>query len=115
MANYYVAVNPTSTGLNFTSTLPSSTVIPSMSFINLKDCPNSYTGAYGKILMVAGTGGISFVSATFAYPGNSSIIPYQTGLISGMGFELKNDLPNPGANKYYGTNSAGVKGWYDLP
>jgi hypothetical protein len=115
MANYYVAVNPTATALNFTSTAPSSTVIPSMSFINLKDCPNSYTGSANKIVTSTGNG-LVFNNVTFAYPDSgSSIVSNQIVLGQGMSFELKNDLGTPGANKYYGTNSAGVKGWYDLP
>jgi hypothetical protein len=32
-----------------------------------------------------------------------------------LGFKLVNDAKTPGANKYYGTNAEGVKGWYDLP
>jgi len=31
------------------------------------------------------------------------------------GVKLLNDEASPGNNKYYGTNGAGVKGWYDLP
>lgn len=31
------------------------------------------------------------------------------------GFELVNDATSPGNNKLYGTNGAGVKGWYDQP
>jgi hypothetical protein len=115
MANYYVAVNPTATALNFTSTTPSSVNIPSMSFINLKDCPNSYSGSASKIVTSTGSG-LIFNTVTFAYPdAGSSIVSNQTVLGQGMSFKLKNDLNNPGANKYYGTNSAGVKGWYDLP
>lgn len=30
-------------------------------------------------------------------------------------FSLVNDHNNPGANKLYGTNGSGVKGWYDQP
>ena len=114
VANYYVAVNPTATGLSFTSTLPSSTVIPSMSFINLKDCPNSYSGSANKIVTSTG-GGLTFTTAKFTTPTDSSIIPKQSLLNSTIEFKLVNDELTPGANKYYGTNSSGVKGWYDLP
>lgn len=31
------------------------------------------------------------------------------------GFELVNDEASPGNSKLYGTNGAGVKGWYDQP
>jgi len=114
MANYYVAVNPTATALNFTSTAPSSTVIPSMSFINLKDCPNSYTGSSSKVVTSTGSG-LTFTTVAFTTPTDSSIIPKQNVLNSTIQFKLVNDQLTPGANKYYGTNSAGVKGWYDLP
>ena len=114
VANYYVAVNPTATGLSFTSTLPSSTVIPSMSFINLKDCPSSYSGTASKIVTSTGNG-LTFTTAAFTTPTDSSIIPKQGVLNSTIQFKLINDQLTPGANKYYGTNSAGVKGWYDLP
>ena len=33
----------------------------------------------------------------------------------GQLIKLVNDELTPGANKYYGTNGSGVKGWYDLP
>jgi hypothetical protein len=114
MANYYVAVNPSATALNFTSTLPSSTTIPSMSFINLKDCPNSYSNSNGKVITSTGSG-LTFTSVAFTTPTDSSIIPKQAGLNSTIQFKLVNDQLIPGANKYYGTNSSGVKGWYDLP
>ena len=114
VANYYVAVNPTATALTFTSTTPSSVVVPSMSFINLKDCPSSYSGASGAVL-TASSSGIVFTTVAFTTPTDSSIIPKQSSLNSTVQFKLVNDALTPGANKYYGTNSAGVKGWYDLP
>jgi len=114
VANYYVAVNPTATALTFTSTTPSSVVVPSMSFINLKDCPSSYSGASGAVL-TASSSGIVFTTVAFTTPTDSSIIPKQSSLNSTVQFKLVNDALTPGANKYYGTNSDGVKGWYDLP
>lgn len=33
----------------------------------------------------------------------------------GGGFKLLGDATTPGATKYYGTNGAGTKGWYDVP
>lgn len=30
-------------------------------------------------------------------------------------FQLSGDAASPGSNKLYGTNSSGVKGWYDVP
>ena len=114
VANYYVAVNPTATGLKFTSTNPASVTVPPMSFINLQDCPNSYSGSSGKIVTSNGAG-LTFTTVAFTTPTDSSVIPKQNVLNSKIEFSLVNDELTPGANKYYGTNSAGVKGWYDLP
>jgi hypothetical protein len=114
VANYFVAVNPGATALTFTSTNPASVIVPSLSFINLKDCPNSYSGTSGKIVTSTGAG-LTFTTVAFTTPTDSSIIPKQGVLNSTIQFKLVNDQLTPGANKYYGTNSAGVKGWYDLP
>jgi hypothetical protein len=114
VANYYVAVNPTATGLKFTSTNPASVTVPPMSFINLKDCPNSYSGTSGKIVTSNGAG-LIFTTVGFTTPTDSSVIPKQGVLNSKIEFSLVNDQLTPGANKYYGTNNTGVKGWYDLP
>lgn len=113
-ANYYVAVNSSGTALRFTSSPPSSVVVPSISFINLQDCPQSYSGTGGKFVVSSGSG-LSFVSVAFTTPTDSSIIPKQNSLNSTIQFKLVNDALTPGPNKYYGTNAAGVKGWYDLP
>ena len=114
VANYYVAVNPTATGLKFTSTNPASVTVPPMSFINLQDCPNSYSGSSGKIVTSNGAG-LAFTTVAFTTPIDSSIIPKQNSLNSTIEFRLVNDELTPGANKYYGTNGSGVKGWYNLP
>tara|TARA_R110000868_G_scaffold23303_2_gene94184 strand:+ start:2851 stop:4032 length:1182 start_codon:yes stop_codon:yes gene_type:complete len=114
VANYYVAVNPTATGLSFTSTNPASVIVPSLSFINLKDCPSSYSGTSGRIVTSTGSG-LAFTFVAFTTPTDSSVIPKQGVLNSTIQFKLINDELTPGANKYYGTNGSGVKGWYDLP
>jgi len=114
VANYYVAVNPGATALTFTSTNPASVIVPSLSFINLKDCPNSYSGTFGKVVTSTGSG-LTFTTVAFTTPNDSSVIPKQNALNSTIQFKLINDELTPGSNKYYGTNSAGVKGWYDLP
>jgi hypothetical protein len=114
VANYYVAVNPGATALSFTSTNPASVIVPSLSFINLKDCPNSYSGSTGKIVTSNGAG-LTFTTVAFTTPNDSSVIPKQNALNSTTEFKLVNDALTPGANKYYGTNGSGVKGWYDLP
>jgi hypothetical protein len=85
-----------------------------MSFINLKDCPASYSGTAGKIVTSSGAG-LTFRSASFTTPTDSSVIPKQAAIGVDMQFKLVNDALTPGANKYYGTNSTGLKGWYDLP
>lgn len=112
-ANYYVSVNSLSTGLTFTTTPPSSVSVPTMSFINLKDCPSTYPSDT-RVLMTSNFG-ITFNSVAFTTPNDSSIIPKQTSLNSTIQFKLVNDSLTPGPNKYYGTNASGVKGWYDLP
>jgi len=114
VANYYVAVNSGATALTFTSTNPASVIVPSLSFINLKDCPNSYSGTSGKVVTSTGSG-LTFTTVAFTTPSDSSVIPKQNALNSTIQFKLVNDALTPGANKYYGTDAAGVKGWYDLP
>lgn len=114
VANYFVAVNSGATALTFTSTNPASVIVPSLSFINLKDCPQSYSGSTGKIVTSTGSG-LTFTTVAFTTPSDSSVIPKQNALNSTTEFKLVNDALTPGANKYYGTNGSGVKGWYDLP
>jgi hypothetical protein len=114
VANYYVAVNPSGTALTFTSTNPASVIVPSLSFINLQDCPKSLPATSGYVVTASNTG-LTFSKVGFAYPNESSVIPQQFDLTQQMAFSLANDQKSPGANKYYGTNAAGVKGWYDLP
>ncbi|NBQ17681.1 hypothetical protein EBU24_05175, partial [bacterium] len=114
-ANYYVAVNSSGTALTFTSTNPASVIVPSLSFINLKDCPSSYSGANQVLMTNSSNNGVIFNTVAFTTPTDSSIIPKQNSLNSTIQFKLVNDALTPGPNKYYGTNAAGVKGWYDLP
>ena len=114
VANYFVAVNSGATALTFTSTNPASVIVPSLSFINLKDCPQSYSNSTGKIVTSTGYG-LEFTTVAFTTPNDSSVIPKQNALNSTIQFKLVNDALTPGANKYYGTNGSGVKGWYDLP
>lgn len=114
VANYYVAVNSSASALIFTSSPPSSVTVPSISFINLNDCPKTYDNSNGKFLMSNGFG-LTFTALTFAWPTQTSIVPGNTTLGQGMYFGLVNDSKSPGPNKYYGTNASGVKGWHDLP
>ena len=117
-ANYYIAVNPSANGLVFTASTPSETVTPVLSFINLKDCPSSYPSdpAVGNIVItkVQGQSKLQMQNISFI-TGNYSVHPSTSSLTSGIYFKLVNDEQTPGANKYYGTNSQGVKGWWDLP
>lgn len=113
VANYYVSVNSTATGLTFTTANPAGAFIPNMSFINLNDCPNKLPSA--QSIVVANSSGLGFSTASFTTPTDSSVIPKQAAIGVGMQFKLVNDALTPGANKYYGTNSDGLKGWYDLP
>jgi hypothetical protein len=114
VANYFVAVNSNATGLTFTIANPAGAFIPSMSFINLNDCPKTYSGTAGRVVTSTG-GGLTFTAVTFTTPTDSSVIPKQSTLGTAMQFKLVNDALTPGANKYYGTNADGLKGWYDLP
>lgn len=57
--------------------------------------------------LVYGTGGQTYAIAPTLFR--------QMSITSdGGGFKLLNDATTPGATKYYGTNGAGTKGWYDL-
>ena len=116
-ANCFVAVNPLGNALTFTTTNPSSVSVPVMSFTNLKDCPSKLPTEYisGNYVVTASSEGLAFTTLTFKSPGNFSIDPTMSSLGKDLGFKLVNDAKTPGANKYYGTDSAGVKGWYDLP
>lgn len=113
-ANYYVKVNPTANGLIFTTTPPSTTTVPSLSFINLKDCPGSYPTSEGNYVLQASSAGIYFQKYNFISNLSSIQSSYQQ-LNTNMYFSLVNDKLTPGPNMYYGTNENGVKGWYPLP
>jgi len=115
-ANYYLCVNQYSNGVSFTVTPPSTTTIPSMSFINLKDCPQSYPAipATGTLFLTPTPSGIVFSKFSFS-TGTNSVQPSVSGLVEGVSFKLVNDKENPGANMYYGTDENGNKGWYSLP
>jgi hypothetical protein len=63
-----------------------------------------YDPATGKLYYGAGEGGT--VSYTFSMSLNES----SAGTVT-----LDNDSATPGNSKYYGTDSGGTKGWFDLP
>lgn len=112
-ANYYVSVNSSGSGLTFTTTPPSTTTIPNMSFINLKDCPQSYP-QNPSFLRTSGNS-VSFYIFSFKTNGTSSVKPSSGIPGVDIEFSLVNDSAVPGVNKYYGTDGDGVKGWYPLP
>lgn len=43
------------------------------------------------------------------------ITPTKSVIIAGTNIELVNDSTNPGASKYYGTDSLGIKGFHSIP
>jgi len=63
---------------------------------------------------IVGTAISDSLSRPFTVPIGGSLDATLTS--SGVdSLHLENDVLNPGNNKLYGTNSAGVKGWYDQP
>lgn len=116
-ANYYLAVNSGANGIVFTAVSPSASTTPSISFINLNDCPSSYPSNPGTgtlVLTKSSTNSIVFTTAAFV-TGIYSVQPLSSSINSSMSFKLVNDKQYPGENMYYGTDSNGVKGWYPLP
>ena len=89
---------------------------PTQNRLERRGCgnPQTISGTAGKVLTSSGAG-LTFTSAAFTTATDSSVIPKQGGLGPNIQFKLINDALTPGANKYYGTNSTGLKGWYDLP
>jgi hypothetical protein len=114
-ANYYVAVNPNSNGLYFTTSPPPSGFVPQISFTNLNDGPKSYPSFSNAILSsnVNYSNQLEWLQVTMTQ--YQSIVPNQAYLKTNMSWSLVNDKQSPGANMYYGTNENGVKGWYQLP
>jgi|694.fasta_scaffold147906_2 hypothetical protein len=104
-----VVVNSAGTALEFGA------VINHMagSFIALADTPQSYGAAYSTVVVNSSSTGIEFRSnlvtttGSIKGGGNPSSTSWSTLVLDG-------DANSPGANKYYGTNSAGTKGFYSL-
>jgi len=108
-ANRAVVVNAAGTALEFGA------VINHMagSFIALADTPSVFGTAYASVIINASATGIVFANNLVT----------TTGSIKGGGnpnsptwsiLLLDGDANSPGASKYYGTNSAGTKGFYSL-
>lgn len=71
----------------------------------VKDCGCS-TSSTPKIFVPTVTIGDLSLKTTNSVIGNG---------LTGTEFQLLNDQGNPGANKLYGTDALGTKGWYDQP
>ena len=63
------------------------------------------SGTKGFFDLPSGSGGLTSVSTTHSITGDGD----------GTALSLVNDEASPGNTKLYGTNGAGVKGWYDQP
>lgn len=113
-ANYFLVVNSSGNGITFANSPPSQTFVPSLSFINLKDCPQSYPSGTGEWIVKTNGAALQFVKISYA-TNAFSVVPDFYTLGTNMAFKLVNDKVTPGANMYYGTNSDGIKGWYSLP
>lgn len=95
-------------GLYFTENTNGLTIVPSSitgSLIALNTITNNNfaTSAFGDGII----NGSSYVYANVGY--SVSLIGSSPNKVIG----LVNDVLNPGNNYYYGTNNAGIKGWYN--
>ena len=110
-ANRVVKVNSTATGLTFGAITDSTAA----TFIGLADAPAVYgsTNTYKPACVAVSNAGLAFYSNLVTTqdsitgggnPCNPSYVP----------LNLVNDTATPGANKYYGTNSSGVRGWQSI-
>ena len=110
-ANRVVKVNSAATGLTFGAITDSTAA----TFIGLVDAPAVYgsTNTYKPACVAASNAALAFYSnlVTTQYsitgggnPCNPNYVP----------LNLVNDTATPGANKYYGTNSSGVRGWQSI-
>jgi hypothetical protein len=113
-ANYYLAVNSLGNAINFVTSPPSASTVVNVSFVNLLDGPKVLPTEGLTKLVKATSSGVGYLDYSFIQ-GGGSIIPNSSQLTQNLNFVLVNDITTPGPNKYYGTNSAGVKGWYSLP
>jgi predicted nucleic acid-binding Zn-ribbon protein len=114
-ANRVVVVNAFGTGLEFGADITASG--GAGTFLQLPDTPNSYSGSNFYVVTVVGSA-LEFrqcnISVTGSIKGGGN--PLNTSGSGGfVTLSLQGDAVNPGANKYYGTNSTAIKGFYDLP
>lgn len=83
-------------------------------FIALSDTPATWgSNAYNTVTV--GSGGASLVFSPNSVTTTQSITGGGNPTSSGFSaLKLVNDTASPGNNKFYGTNSSGVKGWQSL-
>lgn len=108
-----VRVNETATGLEFG---PVSGEL-AQTFIALDDTPLQYGKSAYKVLIVdSGNDGVTFadnnITTLHSVTGGGN--PNDPTAGKWVSISLENDTANPGKNKYYGTNLASSRGWYDL-
>ena len=110
-ANRVVKVNSAATGLTFGAITDSTAA----TFIGLVDAPAVYgsTNTYKPVCVAASNAGLAFYSnlVTTQYSITGGGNPCNPSYVA---LNLVNDTATPGANKYYGTNSSGVRGWQSI-
>lgn len=110
-ADRVVKVNSTATGLTFGAITDSTAA----TFIGLVDAPAVYgsTNTYKPVCVASTNAGLAFLSnnvtAQYSITGGGN--PCSPSYVS---LSLVNDTTTPGANKFYGTSSGGVKGWQSI-
>ena len=110
-ADRVVKVNSSATGLTFGAITDSTAA----TFIGLADAPAVYgsTNTYKPACVAVSNAGLAFYS---------NLVTTQDSITGGgnpcnpnyVPLNLVNDTATPGANKYYGTNSSGVRGWQSI-
>ena len=104
-----VKVNDAATALEFGAIGEGPTYT---TFIALSDTPSTWgSNAFNTVTVASGGASLVFspnnVTSTQSITGGGN--PTSSGGFSAL--KLVNDTATPGNNKYYGTNSSGVKGW----
>ena len=110
-ADRVVKVNSSATGLTFGAITDSTAA----TFIGLVDAPAVYgsINTYKPVCVASTNAGLAFLSnnvtAQYSITGGGN--PCSPSYVS---LNLVNDTATPGANKFYGTSSGGVKGWQSI-
>lgn len=122
----FVRVNTGATALEFVDAPGGSGTVTSVSAgngMNFTTITGSGTVTMGtpSSITVSTTNGVSTGTHTHALDLSGRSISTQHSLTGGgtlaanITLNLVNDVATPGNSKYYGTNSGGTRGWYDLP